>query len=51
VRSLVSNSIYAKKDINGLLVPTKSHLKTSPDAAMLFAPANDLIGPCHVSIT
>jgi len=34
-----------------LPVPTKSLLKTSPDAATLFAPANDLIGPCHISIT
>jgi len=32
VRSLVSNSIYA------MPVPTKSLLKTSPDAAMLLAP-------------
>ena len=37
VRLLVSNSIYAKKDRNGP-VPTKSLLKMSPDAAMLFAP-------------
>ena len=35
VRSLVSNSIYAKTDSS---VPTKSLLRTSPDAAMLFAP-------------
>ena len=32
MRSLVSNSIYAKKEI-ALLVPTKSLLKTNPDAA------------------
>ena len=39
MRSLVSNSIYAKKDIEmALPVPTKSLLRTSPDAAMLFAP-------------
>ena len=38
MRSLVSNSIYAKRDRNGLPVPTKLLLKTSPDAAMLFAP-------------
>jgi len=38
VRSLVSNSIYAKKNRNGLLVPTKLLLRTSPDVAMLFAP-------------
>ena len=38
MRSFVSNSVYAKKDRNGLPVPTKSLLRTSPDAAMLFAP-------------
>jgi len=38
VRSLVSNSIYAKKDRNGFPVPTKSLLKMSPDTAMLFVP-------------
>ena len=31
------NSIYDKKDRNGLPVPTKSLLKMSPDVAMLFA--------------
>ena len=36
MRSLVSNSIYTKKDRNNLPVPTKSLLETSPDAAMLF---------------
>jgi len=35
VRSLVSNSIYAKKDRNGQ--PTKSLLEMSPDTAMQFA--------------
>jgi len=35
---LVSNSIYAKRIEMALPVPTKSLLKTSPDAAMLFAP-------------
>jgi len=35
VRSLVSNSIYAKKDRNN---NNKSLLKMSPDTAMLFAP-------------
>ena len=40
MRLLVSNSIYAKKDRNGLAlpVPTRSLLNTSPDVAMLFAP-------------
>ena len=38
MRSLVSNSIYAKKDRNGPPSDTKLLLKTSPDAAMLFAP-------------
>ena len=37
MRSLVSDSIYAKKDRNGP-PSTKSLLRTSPDAAMLFAP-------------
>ena len=37
VRSLVSNSIYAKRDRNGPQVPTKSLLKTSQDTVMLFA--------------
>ena len=32
-----SDSIYGKKIEMALLVPTKSLLKTSPDAAMLFA--------------
>jgi len=38
VRSLVSNSIYAKKDRNGPPSANQVTLKTSPDAAMLFAP-------------
>ena len=38
VRLLVSNSIYAKRIEMALPVPTKSLLKMSPDAAMLFAP-------------
>jgi len=37
LRSLVSNSIYAKWIEMALPVPTKSLLKTSPDVAMLFA--------------
>jgi len=40
VRSLVSNSIYAKKYIEmAFPVSTKSLLKMSSDAAMLFAPS------------
>ena len=38
VRLLVSNFIYAKRDRNGLPVPTKSLLKMSPDTAARFAP-------------
>ena len=38
MRSLVSNSIYAKRIEMALPVPTKSLLKMSPDVAMLFAP-------------
>ena len=38
MRSLVSNSLYAKKDRNALPVPTKSLLKVSPGTAILFAP-------------
>ena len=38
MRLLVSNSIYSKKDRMALPVPTKSLLKMSPDAAILFAP-------------
>ena len=37
MRSLVSNSIYVKKDRNGP-PSAKSLLRASPDAAMLFAP-------------
>jgi len=36
VSLLVSNSIYGKRIEMAFPVPTKSLLKTSPDAAMLF---------------
>ena len=36
MRSLVSNSVYAKKDRNG--PPEVASLQISPDMAMLFAP-------------
>ena len=38
MRSLVSNSNYAKRIEMALLVPTRLLLNTSPDVAMLFAP-------------
>jgi len=37
-RSLVSNSLYAKKNRMALSALTKSFLQPSPYAAMLFAP-------------
>ena len=37
VRSLVSNSIYAKKDRNGTPSANQLLLRMSPDVAMLFA--------------